>query len=48
MSRGDVEGLAMWELLAIAAGALLAAYGFLVWRHARKPADTTKRVRRAF
>jgi hypothetical protein len=42
----------MWELLAIAAGALLAAYGFFVWRHekqARKqPADTTRRTRRAF
>ena len=29
LSRGDVEGLAMWELLAIAAGVLLAAYGLL-------------------
>jgi hypothetical protein len=29
MFRGDVEGLAMWELLAIAAGALLATYGIL-------------------
>jgi hypothetical protein len=39
----------MWELLAIAAGALLAAYGFFVWLHARKkPADTTRRPRRAF
>jgi hypothetical protein len=39
----------MWELLAIAAGALLATYGFFVWRHeGRKPADTTRRPRRAF
>ena len=40
----------MWELLALAAGALLAAYGFFVWRHERqvrtKPAGTTKRMRR--
>jgi hypothetical protein len=49
MSRDDVEELTMWELLAVAAGALLAAYGFFVWRHAhKKPADTTRRLRRAF
>jgi hypothetical protein len=42
----------MWELLAIFAGAAIAAYGFLVWRYDRKrrqhSATTTRRARRAF
>jgi hypothetical protein len=41
----------MWILLAIFAGALLAAYGFFVWRYVkrrREGALTTRRIRRAF
>jgi nicotinamide riboside transporter PnuC len=42
----------MWILLAIFAGALLAAYGFFVWRYVkqqRKQSTTvTRKMRRAF
>ena len=42
----------MWVLLAIVAGAALAAYGFFVWRYVKQPRKestaTTRRIRRAF
>ena len=42
----------MWMMLALLAGAVLAAYGFFVWRHekqSRKESSTTMRkTRRAF
>jgi hypothetical protein len=42
----------MWMVLALLAGAALAAYGFFVWRHEKQPckesSTTMRRTRRAF
>jgi nitrate reductase NapE component len=46
------EVFSMWILLAIFAGALLAAYGFFVWRYVKqqrkKSTTVTRKMRRAF
>jgi nitrate reductase NapE component len=46
------EVFSMWILLVIFAGALLAAYGFFVWRHEtqrrQEVGGPTRRIRRAF
>jgi hypothetical protein len=46
------EVFSTWILLAIFAGALLAAYGFFVWRHEtqrrKEVGGQTRRIRRAF
>jgi hypothetical protein len=39
-------GYHMWMVLALLAGAALAAYGFFVWRHQKQPRK--ERARRAF